>query len=530
MITYTFLPLLALVSAAVAEPLHVPPPLHVPIRRRSAGSAASIDRFAAHADYVRNKYGFSPSSASVKRAGQTVGFSIIDQQQDASYLGQVTVGTPPQSFKVVLDTGSSDFWLASSDCVSCGSTPPFDPNASSSIKALTSASGSTQSIQISYGSGQVAGILASDTVSMAGFTVNPQTMVVVEQMTTGLLSGDVSGIMGLAFQSLASTRATPFWQALVNGGQWASPEMSFWLARHIDDSPTTVEQDGGVMTLGGTNSTLFTGDIEFNSLTSVSSSPTFWMLEMTSATVNGKSVSIPTGSNALSAIDTGTTLIGGPSDAVTAIWQTVDGAKALTGQFEGFWAFPCSTSVQISLAFGGKSWPISDADMNLGSISSGSNLCLGGIFDLNLGSNVGSGSGNPVWVVGDTFLKNVYSVFRSDPAAVGFAELSAAAGGSSDPSTLSSSASGPTSSSVSVGFSGSSAASSGTPSSFPSSANVGATGNPIPSGSSGTTSGSALNPTKSGNSASSFVHQSGGLAGVGASLLMTVLAGYFVLA
>ena len=56
-------------------------------------------------------------------------------------------------------------------------------------------------------------------------------------------------------------------------------------------------------------------------------------------TVQGQSVSIPTGQSALSAIDTGTTLIGGPSDAVQAIWDAVPGHQALTGQMEGFFAF-----------------------------------------------------------------------------------------------------------------------------------------------------------------------------------------------
>ena len=62
----------------------------------------------------------------------------------------------------------------------------------------------------------------------------------------------------------------------------------------------------------------------------------------------------------------------------------------------------CTTNVQVSLSFGGKSWPISTDDMNLGTVSDG--MCLGGIFDLGLGSNVGSGPGNPTWVIGDTFL------------------------------------------------------------------------------------------------------------------------------
>ena len=201
------------------------------------------------------------------------------QQADSSYIGAVTVGTPAQSFKVVLDTGSSDFWVAETNCFSCGEAPPFDPTKSSTIKEVTDSTGQGQEISISYGSGSVAGILAQDTVSMGGFTVNPQQFLVVDRMTTGLLQGDVSGIMGLAFQSLASTQATPFWQELVSQNQFASPEISFWLARHLDDANPPVETDGGVMTLGGQNSSLFTGDIEFNTLSN-SNDPSFWMLEL----------------------------------------------------------------------------------------------------------------------------------------------------------------------------------------------------------------------------------------------------------
>jgi cathepsin D len=53
--------------------------------------------------------------------------------------------------------------------------------------------------------------------------------------------------------------------------------------------------------------------------------------------VNGNTVNI--GSSKSAAIDTGTTLIGAPSAAVTAIWGAVPGAKPLSGQLAGFWAF-----------------------------------------------------------------------------------------------------------------------------------------------------------------------------------------------
>ncbi len=44
--------------------------------------------------------------------------------------------------------------------------------------------------------------------------------------------------------------------------------------------------------------------------------------------------------------------------------------------------------------------------------------CVGGFFQLDT-----SGTSAPPWIIGDTFLKNVYSVFRASPAAVGFAQL-----------------------------------------------------------------------------------------------------------
>ncbi|KAI8993951.1 aspartic peptidase domain-containing protein [Trametes punicea] len=422
--TYALLPLLSLVAVIVANPLYLPPPIHVPLSRRSSSRNASVERFVHHAEHLRAKYGWSNVTLA-KRQGQTVGMDIIDQAQDSSYIGTVSIGTPAQTFKVVLDTGSSDLWVASTNCFSCGQTPPFDPDKSSTIQTIDSQSGNAETINIRYGSGQVAGLLAQDTVSMAGFTVNPQPFVLVEQMTSGLLDGDVSGIMGLAFQALASTEAVPFWQTLVNNGQFSSSEFSFWLARHLDDVNPPDEQPGGVMTLGGTNSTLFTGDIEFVSL-AVSNPPAFWMLELSGGcrssttdagtdtrhllyayslysgvTVQGKSVSVPTGDAALSAIDTGTTLIGGPSDAVQAIYQAIPGSSPVENM-QGFFQYPCDTDLQVSLAFGGKSWPISPADMNLGHTTS--SLCAGAIFDLTLGSDVSGGDGNPVWVVGDTFL------------------------------------------------------------------------------------------------------------------------------
>lgn len=75
-----------------------------------------------------------------------------------------------ESFDVVLDTGSSDLWIAGPECTSCTSDqiPTFDTSKSTTFQSATT------SATISYGSGEVTGTVGSDTVTMAGFTVENQ--------------------------------------------------------------------------------------------------------------------------------------------------------------------------------------------------------------------------------------------------------------------------------------------------------------------------------------------------------------------
>ncbi|KAH9839095.1 acid protease [Rhodofomes roseus] len=422
---------LSLAALALADPIHVP------LARRTTGRRAKdVSRYPAAGDFVRSKYGFETMASKLRKRGETVGMQLTNQDYDSSYIGTISVGTPSQSFPMIMDTGSSDLWLASSSCSGCPSdTPEFTSSSSSSFKSNSSSTsssghggGSNGEVSITYGSGDVQGSLGTDTVSLAGQTVSSQTFLVVDTVSTNLLDGNVTGIMGLAFQSLAATGAVPFWQALISQGSLSNPEFAFYLTRFVDDESAETEEPGGTFTIGGVNGSLYSGDITYYDLTD-STSPTYWTLTISGITVDGHSVSLGS-SAANAAIDTGTTLIGGPSDAVAAIYDQIEGAEALTGQYSGYYAFPCSTKPNVTIAFGGQAWPINAADMNLGAVNTAGTYCLGGVFVLSEGSNVPSDSNSLTWVVGDTFLKNVYSVFRASPAAVGFAALSTNAGGS----------------------------------------------------------------------------------------------------
>jgi len=198
--------------------------------------------------------------------------------------------------------------------------------------------------------------------------------------------------------------------------------------------------------MGGTNSTLYRGDIDYVNIPQGYES--YWLIPLTSISVNGVKIDVssgspvvssvsptatgnpsipinsPTGSSSsaggqLAAIDTGTSLIGGPSNVISRIYASIPGSLRGTGDSAGYYAIPCSTSVPVSLAFTSRSWSIATADLQFGLLGDASEgYCLGAFFDISLGV------GGVQWVVGQAFLKNVYSVYRYSPASVGFAELS----------------------------------------------------------------------------------------------------------
>jgi cathepsin D len=133
-------------------------------------------------------------------------------------------------------------------------------------------------------------------------------------------------------------------------------------------------------------------------------------------TMQGTTISL--GSTNVVAVDTGTTLIGGPSSVIASIYAAIPGSSQMTGAYANYYQYPCSTSINFDITLGGFTISITDQDFNLGRYSSDTTMCTGAAFIQALPA------GSPVqWILGDTALKNVYSVYRYNPPAVGFASL-----------------------------------------------------------------------------------------------------------
>ncbi|KAM0793341.1 hypothetical protein ACM66B_000796 [Microbotryomycetes sp. NB124-2] len=366
----------------------------VQLTKRLRRSAPAPQRYDSHARQAADK------ERDLEKRAQSL--LIGDLHQDIQYFGSVDVGTPGYRYEVILDTGSADMLLATTPCEhGCRpDTPVYHPLMSNTSQATD------ESFAVQFGTGAATGTLVRDKVSIAGLTVPDQMFGACSNLSNVIEYG-VSGLLGLGWQSLATSKSTPLVQRLWQEGQLDEPVFAFALARWNGNANATSDvMPGGLMTLGGINSSLFHGDINWIPLTSRS----YWEIPIESLSIGGVPIELELRPVA---IDTGTSLIGVPAEAARSIYARIPGSRQHT---ETFYTFPCDTAVDLSLTFDGQTYPVDPRDFSNGRITPESNDCLGAVFVL---SQAHAGK----WIIGDAFLKNVYSAFRFTPPSVGFAKL-----------------------------------------------------------------------------------------------------------
>ncbi|KAJ7148036.1 aspartic peptidase domain-containing protein [Mycena crocata] len=378
--------------------------LHVPLLRSSAPSLV-------------------PHTDGSARSSQPRQFS---DYTSPFYVAEISIGTPTQTFKMMIDTSISTVMVSRKGCNGCPPGSPYDAATSS-----TAANKSIETTKIPYGSGSIDGFISADTIDVGTFSV-PKAEFLQATDNTDTLPNAISGILGLAFAATGETTATPFWKALMTAGGISTPQMGFWLSRTVEtENGSSEEESAGAFTFGGVNSSLYSGDVDFLGLAAGSTALGLWMLDITTINVGGHSVSI-TPNATLAMFDTKLNAIYGPESEVRAIYAAIPGSSE---PVETIFQFPCNTTVNVSVSFGGQTWSIDPRDMNQGPVSGNTSQCYGAIGSM-------TGDQTPSWKFGIPFMKNVYSVFRESPPSIGFAQLSTLAGGLGTPNASTSATSG----------------------------------------------------------------------------------------
>ncbi|KAJ6571344.1 aspartic peptidase domain-containing protein [Mycena capillaripes] len=371
-----------------------------------------------------------------RRSGSTdISLSRTPGQFHSSfYVTEMAFGTPAQKFKMYLETILPDLWMVSPCHVVgvCDTTvPSYDPTKSKSF-VNGSLFSSPSDVYLDF-----SGWTYADTITLGSLTVSSSSFLSLDfnSFRPGPLTA--SGSLGLGFPPKSPTTNGSFWRALLAEQQGTSPDFGLWVSR-----PSNSSDKGAVLTLGGTNSSFFTGDVEFLDLNQANS----WALNISDLSVQGTSLKSKLSSK-LAVFDVASSFIWAPKADADAFWAAVPGSTF--SQTESLYQWPCSTPINVTVSFGGKTWTLNSDDLNLGPIASGDQQCYGALTAWGLFGLSEYAVPDADWVFGLPFLRNVYSVFRETPPAMGFAALSVAAGGtpsttttSSSPSSTSSSSSG----------------------------------------------------------------------------------------
>jgi hypothetical protein len=335
------------------------------------------------------------------------GTTLVEQDgHDISYYVEVELGTIDKEsknmkvFNLVVDTGSFYTWVYGMNCDSseCSAHARFDPNESATVETTN------KNFSIAYTSGTVEGVVTKDVFSFAGFQ-SPQQFGLASVVDSSFAHFPIDGILGLPAKDKSPKEFQGIVSTLYSQNLISRPIFGINLGRGSDS------QDEGSLSIGGIDKSKYTGDITYIPLTTGDSS-LFWEIPVGGLFIEGYSIDFEDTRTAI--VDTGTTLLIMPPKDALKLHGYISGTRTDGSNF----VIPCDTSLKLELEFNGKKFVISPEDYVGVAYSKADDnkestpLCISNIQGIQFDNNR--------WILGDVFLKNVYSVYDMEQHQVGF--------------------------------------------------------------------------------------------------------------
>ncbi|KAK5131173.1 Vacuolar protease A [Meristemomyces frigidus] len=314
---------------------------------------------------------------------------------NAQYFSEISIGTPPQEFKVVLDTGSSNLWVPSQDCgsIACYLHTKYDHGESNTYKK----NGSDFAIQ--YGSGSLEGYISQDTVQIGDLKIKNQLFAeATSEPGLAFAFGRFDGIMGLGYDTISVNHITPPFYSMIEQGLLDEPVFAFYLS-------STDKGDDSEAIFGGINEDHYTGKMTKLPLRRKA----YWEVDLDAITFGDQTAEI----DATGAIlDTGTSLIALPSTLAELLNKEIGAKKSYNGQY----TVECEkrdSLPDLTFTLTGHNFTIGPYDYVLEVQGS----CISSFMGFDIPEPAG-----PLAILGDAFLRQWYSVYDLGNNAVGLAK------------------------------------------------------------------------------------------------------------
>ncbi|XP_019677606.2 renin isoform X2 [Felis catus] len=325
---------------------------------------------------------------------------VLTNYLDTQYYGEIGIGTPPQTFKVIFDTGSANLWVPSTKCsplyTACEIHSLYDSSESSSYMENGTA------FAIHYGSGKVKGFLSQDEVTVGGITVTQTFGEVTELPLIPFMLAKFDGILGMGFPAQAVGGVTPVFDHILSQGVLKEDVFSVYYSRNS-------HLLGGEVVLGGSDPQYYQGNFHYVSVSKTGS----WQIKMKGVSVRSATVVCEEG--CMVVVDTGASYISGPTSALRLLMETL-GAKELSTNEYVVNCKQVPTLPDISFHLGGRAYTLTSADYVLKDPYGNDGLCTLALHGLDVPPPTG-----PVWVLGASFIRKFYTEFDRHNNRIGFA-------------------------------------------------------------------------------------------------------------
>ncbi|CAG8615079.1 14477_t:CDS:2, partial [Gigaspora rosea] len=309
------------------------------------------------------------------------------------YYGEITIGN--QAFNTLFDLGSSDLWIPSQNCTqtSCSIHKRFNESLSKTFIPIG------MPFSIVYQAGDVYGITGKDNVLVGGIESVGQTFGLVQREEASvLLKSEYDGIFGMSFDDINDMNTTTPFSSMVEQKAVTNPYFGLYLQRSNDTGHV------GELSFGNIDTTKFTGNLNYNNVSTIHGKYQYWILDVNDISINGNKLNF---SNRQAIFDTGSNMVFMPSEDAATYHQFIDGSST----DDGTYTVPCDLTDQVAYIFGGISYNIDQSDLVTGNDGV---VCY---------SSVQSGV-DDMWLIGDVFLRNVYSVYNIKEFTIGLAPIS----------------------------------------------------------------------------------------------------------
>lgn len=338
--------------------------------------------------------------------------AIDEDGQDYSYFSKVKFGSKGKEMWMLLDTGAANTWVMGSNCTTsaCLTHNTFGSQDSSTLHVTTTP------WSVSYGTGTVQGVTVSDTVAFANYSIG------MGFGSAAVTSNDfnsypMDGILGLGRTASNGIGTPTVMQVLASKNLLPANILGIHLQRSSEGA-----KDGQI-TFGGVDHSKFQGPLTYTA--TVSADASFWEIAVDDVAVSGTSCKF-VGKSAI--IDTGTSYILMPLADAQIVHAQIPGSTNARGSPN--FMIPCNSVATVQFTFSGVTYAVHPNDY-MGKADDTGKLCASNI----IGQQAYSAN---QWILGDIFLKNVYTVFDFDQDRIGFGLQSApSAGEPLSPSSLS---------------------------------------------------------------------------------------------